>query len=238
MATSAAEPGGDDPKGLHRIGTGSTIGLAAGIAGLVLPVTLILLATYSPGTPFLRGTELIQVTAIMALAGAILFAIALLVYRLGFAALRHFDRRFWTASILCMLGTVGVLLIVAAIALAFASSDAMANCIQGAPTHALACLKTAAPLASYSGLVGFWLLWLGGLGIVVGIGLAAVRYGEGWFYGGAALYALLLLGLIAPALGLLFPIGALTYPLLAAPVLALLAPAVIFEGSNRALRGK
>ncbi|MCI4345168.1 MAG: hypothetical protein L3K07_00210 [Thermoplasmata archaeon] len=236
MANSEAEVGADEPKGLRRIGLGAAIGLAAGIAGLVLPVALILLATYSPGTPFLRGVQLIQVTAIMALAGAILFALALLAYRLGFTALRRFDPRFWTASILCMIGTVGVLLVVLAIAIAFTSSDVMANCIQGAPTHALTCLQAAAPLASYSALLGFWLLWLGGLGIVVGIALAAFRYTQGWFYGGAALYAMLLLGLIAPALGLLFPIGALTYPILAAPVLALLAPVTILEGSQRARR--
>jgi hypothetical protein len=238
MASNPTEPGADEPRGLRRIAQGSLFGLAAGIAGLVLPIILILLATYSPGTPFLQGAQLIQVTAIMALAGAILFAVALLVYRLGFAALRRFDPRFWTASVLAMLGTVGVLLIVVAIALAFVSSDAMASCIQGAPTHALACLKTAAPLASYSGLLGFWLLWLGGLGIVVGIGLAAHRYSESWFYGGAVVYALLLLGLIAPALAFLFPIGALTYPLLAAPLLALIAPAAIFEGTTKCQHGR
>src|SRR4029077_7963367 len=149
-----------------------TIGLAAGIAGLVLPVALILIVTYSPSTIFLRGRELVEVTAIMALAGAILFAVSLLVYRLGFAALRPFDRRFWSASILCLFGTVGVLLIVVALGIAFVSSDSMANCIQGAPSRALGCVRTAAPVASYSGVLGFWLLWLGGLGIVVGIGLA------------------------------------------------------------------
>ena len=226
---------GDEPKGLRRIAVGSMIGLAAGIAGLVLPVALILLATYAPGTLFLPGPQLVQVTAIMALAGAILFAVSLLVYRLGFAALGPYDHRFWSASILCLVGTVGVLLIVVAIALAFVSSNAMADCIQGAPTKALTCLHTAAPLSAYSGIVGAWLLWLGGLGIVVGIALAGIRYRGGWFYGGAGLYALLLLGLLAPVLGLLFPVSALTYPILAAPALALIAPAAIFEGSNRAL---
>jgi hypothetical protein len=236
MSSQESSPALAEAKGLRRLATGSIVGLAAGITGLLLPVALFLLATYRPGTPLLVGAQLIQVTAILGLAGAILFAVALLVYRLGFVALRRFDPRFWLASILCMVGTVGVLLVVLTIGSAFVSSSSMADCIQGSPTHALTCLDSAAPLASYSALLGFWLLWLGGLGVVVGIGLAGSRYHEVWFFAGATLYGFLLLGLVAPALGLLFPFTGLTYPILAAPVLALLAPALIYEGSEYALR--
>jgi hypothetical protein len=235
MTSDPARQGGDESKGLRRIATGATIGLAAGIAGLAFPVALILVATYGRGFIVLPGPELVQVTAIMALAGALLFAISLLVYRLGFRALRAYEPRFWSASILCLVGTIGVLLIVVAIGLAFVSSNAMANCIQGAPTKALTCLQTAAPLSSYSGVVGAWLLWLGAAGVVVGIGLTGARYRGGWLFGGAALYSLLLLGLLAPIIGLFVPLSELTYPLLAAPALALLAPATVLEGCNQAL---
>jgi hypothetical protein len=236
MSVSRVESHGDESNGLRRISTGSAIGLAAGVIGLGLPITLILLPTLSPGTIYLTGPELIETTAGLALVGAVLFAVSLLVFRLGFAALRGFDRRFWTASILCMIGTVGVILIVVPIALAASSSDAIARCIQGAPSRTLACVSSVAPLASYWAIAAFWLLWLGGLGIVVGITLAGRRYRQIWLYLGAALYAVLLLGLLAPLLGLLFPIGALTYPLLAAPFLVLLGAALIFQGSRRAMR--
>jgi hypothetical protein len=81
-------------------------------------------------------------------------------------------------------------------------------------------------------------VWFGGLGVVVGIILAGRRYHQRWFYGGATLYALLLLGFVGPILGLLIPIGALTYPLILAPILILIAPAVTIYGSRIALGGR
>src|SRR4029077_8294901 len=106
--------------------------------------------------PYLSASTLIQVTAIMAIAGAILFAISLIVYRIGFGSLRVTDPRFWVASALCMVGTVGVVLFLLPIALAFTASDVMASCIRWAPTKALSCLRTAAPLAADVGVAGFW----------------------------------------------------------------------------------
>jgi hypothetical protein len=227
--------GGVESKGVRRLATGSTVGLAAGIVGLFLPVTLILLATYFPGTIFLTGRQLIEVTAVLALGGAILFAVSLTLYRWGFWSLQTIDRRFWVASALCLLGMIGVVLVVFPMALAFVSSDAMASCIQGAPTKALTCLNSTAPLAGDLGLAGIWLLWIGGLGVVVGIGLASLRYREVWLTAGAVAYSLLLLGLIAPALALVFPVDGLVYPVLAIPLLILLAPALISHGSHRAM---
>ncbi|HEV8050605.1 MAG TPA: hypothetical protein VGP88_08435 [Thermoplasmata archaeon] len=223
-------------QGVRRIEAGSVIGLAAGLVGIALPIGLVLLATYDPGLRLLTGKQLIETAAILAIAGALLFAISLLVFRLGFSRLRTFDRRFWSASILAMLGTVGMLLLIVPIAIAFASSDAISNCIAGAPSHALTCVRSVSPLASYWAIAAFWLLWLGGLGVVIGVGLAASRFHQVAFYGGAAVYAILLLGLLGPALGLLLPFVSLTYPLLAAPFLILLASALTFQGCRRALQ--
>ena len=228
-------PQADESSGLSRIATGSTVGLAAGIVGLALPVTLLVLASYRPGALPISASQLLQVTAVLALTGALLFAISLILYRFGFASLRTVDPRFWAASALCMLGTVGLVLIVLPIAIAFTSSDTMAACIQGAPTKAPACLRAAAPLASYIAEAGIWLVWIGGVGIVLGIGLASVRYREVWLSAGAALYALIILGLLAPGLSLLFPIGGLADAILALPVLVLLAPAVTSRGSHHAM---
>jgi hypothetical protein len=223
-------------KGLRRVSIGSAFGLAAGVFGLGLPVALILLASWMPGTSFLTGSQLIEATAGLALIGAALFAVSLTIFQFGFKTLREVDRRFWTASILCAVGTVGVLLLLVPIALAFASSNAIADCVQGAPSHTLACLGSVAPLASYWAIAAFWCAWLGGLGIIVGISLAGRLYRQDWLYAGAALYSLLLLGLLSPAIGLLLPIYALSYPLLAAPLLVMVAPALIFPGCGRALQ--
>jgi hypothetical protein len=238
MADAASSSSSDEANGLGAITAGSVIGLAAGITGLVLPVGLVLWATYLPSPALPHGAQLILLAAALAIVGAVLFAISLLVYRLGFSRFRKSDGRFWAASLLCMCGTVGVLLVVAAIALAMLSSNTIADCIHGAPTHAFACVRSAAPLASYSGLLGFWLVWLGGLGVVVGISLTGGRYRSGWLYVGAAVYALLLLDLIAPFLGLLLPIASLTEPLLAGPLLVLIAPAAVIVGARDAHRAR
>jgi hypothetical protein len=233
--TAPRTPNAGECDGLHRIATGSTVGLAAGIVGLAIPITLLLFASYRPAVLPLTPSQLLQVTAVFAIAGALLFAISLLVYRWGFSALRKVDRRFWVASVLCILGSIGLLLIVLPIAFALLSSDTMAACIQGAPTKAPACLRAAAPLASYVAVAGLWLVWLGGVGIVVGISLASVRYRQTWLTAGAALYGIILLGLVAPGLALLVPIAGLGYAILALPVLILVAPALTSHGSHRAM---
>jgi|HubBroStandDraft_1064217.scaffolds.fasta_scaffold313409_1 hypothetical protein len=237
MDADAAGRAGHEAKALWRFAAGSTIGLAAGVTGLALPIALILLASYSPGTIYLTGAQLVEATAILALAGALLFALSLWVYRLGFSMLQRSDKRFYVASVLAWIGTVGVLLVVVAIGIAFLSSGTMSGCIQAAPANSLACLHAAAPLASYSGVLGFWLVWLGGLGVVFGIGLAGTRYHQLWFYGGAGVYSLLLLGLIAPALSLVFPIDPPAFLLLATPLLAAFGPAAIFHGARRSVGG-
>jgi hypothetical protein len=234
-AASPPRPGPDTSrKALGRIATGSILGLAAGVVGLVLPVSLVLLATYQPTGTLLTGARLIEVTSILATAGVLLFALCLVAFRFGFSAVRRADPRFWTASVLCMLGTVGAVLLVVPIAIAFASSDAIANCIRGSPSHAIACVSTVSPLASDWAIAAFWLVWLGGLGIVIGVGLAASRFHQAWFYAGAAGYGFLLLGLLGPALGLVIRSIPITDPLLAAPVLIFVASALTFHGTRRA----
>jgi uncharacterized membrane protein len=235
-----ADPAAETDRGnrsrtaLRRIATGSVLGLAAGVVGLALPVALVLLATYQPATHFLSGPHLIEVTSVLAIAGVLLFALCLTAFRFGFSSLRRYDRRFWSASVLCLLGTAGLLLLVVPIAIAFTSSDAIADCIRGSPSHALACVSTVSPLASDWAVAAFWLAWLGGLGVVVGVGLAGSRFHQAWFFGGAVGYGLLLLGLLGPALGLIVRSLPVTDPLLAAPVLILAASALTFHGARRA----
>jgi hypothetical protein len=89
-------------------------------------------------------------------------------------------------------------------------------------------------LASDWAIAAFWLAWLGALGIVVGVGLAASRFHQAWFYAGAAAYGFLVLGLLGPALGLVVTSLPITDPLLAAPILLFVASALTFHGARRA----
>lgn len=224
-----------DPKGLRRFRMGALFGLAGGVTGLVLPVLLNLLAFYDPSGLLVFGPSLVALTAAFVLVGALLLFISLVCYRFGFGALRHFDPRFLAASVLCNIGSIGLLLVIVPVAIALYSTPSMVACIRGAPSLALACLGTIQPLFAYALVVGFWLAWLGGLGIVVGLQFGARRYHEVRLLGGGATYALLLLVLIDPFVALLFPIGGWQYPLLTLPVLAVVAPALVLAGSSRAL---
>jgi len=224
----------DEIKGLHRISSGATLGLAAGVAGLVIPLLVIFLTTDRVGAIFPVRPELIRAATILAIVGAILFFVSLLFYRRGFWVLRRAERWFWVPSVLCLVGTLGFLLLIVAALLAAGSSDALVQCLQGRPTHALSCLRTASPFAADSGIVGYWLAWLGGLGIVVGLVLSGREYRQSALYAGAGLYAILLLILVPSFLAVVLQEGELTYPLLLGPLLVLLAPGVVLDGARRA----
>lgn len=230
----ANSPPGDE-KGPRRFATGALFGVAGGIAGLVLPISLNFLAVYNPTDVLTRGPSVVELTTILVLAGAILLAVSFLFYRAGFSTLQKLDRWFYSASVLCILGSIGLMLILLSTVIALATTPSLVQCIQGAPSHTFRCLRTIEPLTAYSVIVGFWLAWLGGLGIVVGIELAGRRYRQPRFVAGGATYALLLLVLIDPFLGLLFPVGGWQYPLLLLPVLAVVAPAFVSSGSRRVL---
>jgi hypothetical protein len=201
----------------------------------VLPVSVNLLAFYHTFGLLTFGATLLGLSGTLVLVGALLLALSFLFYRLGFGALRRTDGWFLSASILCTIGTVGLILVLIAAALALTSTPALAQCIQAAPSHAQSCLRAVPPLTAYSVVTGFWLAWLGGAGIVVGLVLGGRRHREMRLVAGGSVYALLLLVLIAPFTALLLPIGGWQYPLLTLPVLAVLAPALVLVGSHRAL---
>ena len=233
--TSQAPNRAEEEQGLRRLGTGAGIGLAGGILGLVLPIAFLWLASYNPGGFFTYGTTLLETTGFFVLAGALLLLISFFLYRRGFAVLRKVDGRFAAASILCIIGAVGFLLLLLSAAVLVGSSTSLIQCIHGAPSHALSCLRSSQPLGAYTGLVGFWLGWLGGAGIVAGLAIAGRRYGNRSMRGGAALYAVLLLILVGPFVALLTPLPGLQYLLLAAPLFVVLAPGLVLGGSRQVL---
>ncbi len=219
-------------SGAHRVSLGAGLGVAAALISVVLPIAFLLLASYAPGGFFQYGQMFFQALSVLLLAGAILFVLSLVIYRLGFGALRATDKRFVPVSILCLVGSVGFLLLLVTAAILIGGSNGLVLCIQGRPTHTLSCLEATQPLGAYTGLVGFWLVWLGGWGLVAGLVLFGTRYHQGTVSVGSGLYAILLLVLVGPFVALLFPFAGAQYLLLSAPILALLAPAFVFAGSR------
>ncbi len=230
---AAAHP--EDRVGLGRLGTGAGVGLAGGILGVVLPIVFLWLASHNPGGFFSYDTTFVDTIGFFVLAGAILLLVSLFMYRRGFAALRKTDGRFAVASILCIIGSIGFLLLLVAAAVLVGTSSSLIACLHESPSHALSCVKSGQPFGAYTALIGFWLGWLGGLGIVVGLVMAGGRYHNGAVTGGAALYALLLVVLIGPFLNVLVAIPGVDYVLLVAPVFIVLAPGLVLGGTRRSL---
>jgi hypothetical protein len=223
----------EDQRGARRLALGAGLGIAAAILTIVLPLLFLYVATYNPGGFFTISSMLIEDLSILVLAGAILFLLSLFVYRRAFATLRKVETRFWIASALCLVGSIGFLLIVILAAVVLGSTSSLQNCVHGSPSHALSCLRSNQPIGAYSGLLGFALTWLGGLGIVLGLFFAGHRFSRGTLAGGAVLYLLLLVVLVAPFIALIYAVPGTQYVLLVAPILAVLAPALVFAGARR-----
>ncbi len=224
-----------DVTGLRRLATGAGVGLAGALAGLVVPLAFLYLSLYAPGGFFVFNPTLVQALGLLVVAGSILLLLSLLLYRRGFAVLRQVDRRFTVASALCLLGTVGFLLLLVAALVLLGSSDTLVTCVQGRPTQALTCLRSSQPLGAYTAFAGFLLGWLGGLGIVLGVVIAGRRYARGALVGGGVLYALLLLVLVGPFAALLYAVPGIQYLVWAVPALMVLSPGLAFAGSYPAL---
>jgi len=234
MAVSMIPHTAQDQTGAFRLATGAALGLAAALLGIVIPVLLVLIASYDPGGfVALNQAGFLEATGLFILAGALLFIFCFLIYRNGFAHLRKVDRRFTIASVLCLVGSLGFLLILVAAVVIVGSSASLLTCINGQPSHALSCLRSGQPLGAYTGLIGFWLGWLGGVGIVLGLSAGSSRFHNREVGLGAAFYALLLLVLIGPFVALVVTFPGDQYILFAVPVLALLAPFFVYLGAGR-----
>jgi len=222
-----------DEAGLYRIVTGAALGFAAALLLVVVPVAFLLVAAYAPGGFLsLQQTGLLDAIGLLVLAGAILFLLSLFVYRRAFAHLRKVDRRFLLASVLCLIGTIGFLLVLVAAIVLVGSAGSLESCLSGHPSHALTCLRSGQPLGAYTGLVGFWLAWLGGVGIVLGLSAGASRFKTREVGVGAVFYAILLLALIGPFVALVISFPGVQYLLVVVPFLSLLAPFFVYRGAD------
>jgi hypothetical protein len=217
-------------KAAGRIGTGAWLGLGAAILAVFLPSLSILLAKYGLPDVLPLGTAGLQTSGTLVLLGAILFVLSLFLYRRGFASLRKLKPEFSLASALCLIGSVGFILILVAAAVLTGTASNLETCIQGRPSHALSCLESNQPLGAYTALVGFALGWLGGLGIALGLSLASTHYKAGAVGVGSGLYLLFLLLALAPFVALFYSFSTAPYLLVALPFFAIAAPASVLAG--------
>ncbi|MGD0587464.1 MAG: hypothetical protein ABSA63_01540 [Thermoplasmata archaeon] len=233
MATATIPHSEQDTTGLFRMATGAGVGLAAALLAIVFPVGFLLVASYDPGGFLtLHQTAFLDAIGLLILAGALLFLFSLLIYRNAFAHLRKVDRRFVVASVLCLIGTLGFILLLVAAVVVVGSSSSLLSCINNQPTHALTCLRSGQPLGAYTGLIGFWLGWVGGVGIVLGLSAGSSRFKTREIGLGAGLYAILLLALIGPFIALIVSYPGVEFILLLVPLLSLLAPYFVFRGAR------
>jgi hypothetical protein len=230
MAITSVEAAEKDRKGAFRLGLGAWLGLFGAVIAIVLPAVAIFASTYNPGGFFAFAPTLLQTSAVLVLVGAVLFILSLLFYRWGFSVLRKVNSDFSLASFLCLLGSLGFILILVAAAVVTGTASNLLSCIQGSPAHALTCMQANQPLGAYTAIVGFVLAWLGGLGIVLGLRVAASHFDEPSLGLGAFVYLFFLFLLLAPLIELAFPFTGGQFLLVIVPVMSVAAPVFVLLG--------
>ena len=235
-APTAVEARELDEKGTQRLGLAAGLGFAGAVAAIVLPLAFLFVTAEYPGGFFVLDARLVEVTSILVLAGAILLLLSLFFYRRSFSALRKVDPRFYVASVLCILGSVGFLLLLVAAALVAGDTSGLLSCVSGHASHALSCLESGEPFGAATSVIGFLLGWIGGVGIMIGLFVAGSRFRAGALSGSGVVYGLLLFVLLIPLASLFVTVPGVAYLLLLAPLLALVGPALALAGSLEATR--
>jgi len=225
-----------DHKGAGRLGLGAGLGFVGAVITIALPVIFLFLAADFPVGFFTLSASLVEVTAILVLTGAILLFLSLFLYRQSYSALRKIDPRFFVASVLCILGSIGFLLLLVAAAVVVGNTSGLISCVSGHPSHALTCLESGQPFGAVTAILGFLLGWIGGVGIMIGLLLAGSRFRAPPLTGAGICYGLLLLILLVPLASLFVSIPYVAYLLLLSPLLALAGPFLALWGSTRTLR--
>ena len=223
-------------RGADRLGAGAALGLVAGIVAVAVPLLALYLAAYAPEVRLTLAAPLWQAEGVLVLIGSVLFVVSLLLYRRGFVALRRVEGEFALASVLCLVGSAGFLLLLVATLAVLGHTSEIVACVQGQPTHALSCLGSAEPFGAYTGVVGFVLGWVGGVGLVVGLLFAGHRFREPAVRAGAFAYLGLLVVVLAPTIALARPYAGVGLLLLAIPVLTVAAPLMVLAGIRARLR--
>jgi hypothetical protein len=232
MSVAAEDAARYNEKGAFRLGMGAWLGLLAALIAIVLPSLVLFAGAYNPGGFFSFAPGLVQLSGVLVLVGAVLYILSLLLYRRAFSALRRVDPEFSLASFLCLLGSVGFVLLLVAAAVLTGTASTLLGCVHGQPTHALSCLESNQPLGAYTAIAGFVLAWLGGFGIVYGLWRAGSHFSDRALDLGAVVYLLFLFLVLVPFLEIAFPFPGGQFLLVIVPVLSLAAPGFVLLGSS------
>ncbi|MEM0129821.1 MAG: hypothetical protein QXG65_06690 [Thermoplasmata archaeon] len=216
-----------DRRGSAWLRAGGLCGAIGAAAALFVPTLLLALARAMPGGPFPIGGDLLRATGGSVLAGSALLLVSFVCYRWSYSLYRKVDARFWVPSALCLVGSSGLLLLLIGSAAVVGSADALVPCAEGSWGQALHCLGSVSPLGAYAGILGLWLGWIGGVGIVLGLGLRAGIRASAALAVAGALYGVLLVLLGGPAIGLVLPIPAVAWLWLGVPAFAVAAPVLV-----------
>jgi hypothetical protein len=225
--------GRHEEKGLHRFRMGAWAGFAGAVVAIALPVAFLWLAAYNPGGIFTFDSNILQYTNWFLIAGALLFLLSLMMYRWGFSALRKEDSRFGVAIALCWVGSIGFILVIVVASYFLGSLGSITACIHGQPTQALSCLNSQSPLGAATVVIGFWLGWIGSVGVVVGLFIGGGRIPSALLIAGGVLYLLLLVVLVLPFASMLTHVPGMQYAIILAPLFGIIAPLFVLGGAQR-----
>ena len=214
-------------RGNRWLGAGGAFGLAGGIAAVALPVVLVELSRHTSGGISTASTTLIGWSSWFLLVGAALLLVSFFAYRWGYSVLRKIDPKYWVASALCIVGSSGLLLLIVAAAVATGSESGLLSCVQGPYSQVYSCIQGQTPLGAYTGVVGIWLGWIGGIGIVVGMFQAAGRFHSALYGAAGACYLITVVLLVGPLTGIFVSLPFIEPLIVMVPVFAVVAPALV-----------
>jgi hypothetical protein len=187
-------------------------GALLGILGLVLAIAGVFLVILDVGFAARGGisstsnfqtilnTIFFAIGAI--LVGVMLAFLSFVLYTLGFVSLRTADGRFTVPLVLCVIGLVGLLLLIGFAGLYAVSVHSALGCASAHTT----CQNNAASLPNASGALlygGGFLAFLGLIGAILGLWRFGSRYESTIAKVGAILYIIPVVAIIAPILVLI-----------------------------------
>ncbi len=231
MSPPPAPPSTEEAKAARLLRVGSALAVAGSFLLLGGPTALLFLARrhlygLAPGAGRLVGWD-----GYFVIAGGIFVLLALLSYRRSFSHLKHADAALRPAAFLCLIGSLGALVLVVAGAYLTAGASGITGCLSGRSDHALACLRSADPTAGALAIAGFWLAWLGIVGVAGGLFLSGRHFRRGLVSAGGALFALLAADLLVPFVAVLARVPDGAYALAIAPFAAVLAGLLVLIGA-------
>jgi hypothetical protein len=193
----------EEIAGASRIKWGAllgVLGLALAIGGvLVVLLEVGLGVTNVTASGYVSLLHTILLGVILVVLGVILALLSFLLYTAGFASLRKADRRFRTPMVLCVIGLLGLALIVGFVGFYASGINSAIAC----PSSNSTCQNNATSIAHGEvalGYVGGLLGFIGLIGAILGLYRFGSRYSSTLAKVGAILYIIPVLSILAPIL--------------------------------------